>query len=115
MLVHGAHLMCLLPGLTPASSAAQLLKVIGQQQRQCYYTPEASGPEPERRGPSSLSLSVNNSPSQRPAPCYSWPFLTSFKASKLIREPKQNLGNSVRSSESLGEARVLDASLLGYG
>lgn len=70
--------------------------------------PEASDPAPERRGPSYLSLSVNNSSSQRPLRAISG---LSWHLSK-IRKNKVNPGNSVRTSESLAEAWKVDLSRL---
>lgn len=73
---------------------------VWQPARECVFTrcgvqnsnrsgastpPEASGPVPEHTGPSSLSLSVNNCSSRRPALCYFWSCLTSFKDSTLTK------------------------------
>lgn len=54
-------------------SAACVLQLGERQQKQRRWPPEAAGPALERRGPSYLSLSVNNSSSQRPLLCYFWP------------------------------------------
>lgn len=65
-------------------STACVLQLGEQQQKRRWWPPEAPGPAPERRGPSYLSLSVNNSSSQRPSLAISGLVfsLTSFKDSK---------------------------------
>lgn len=60
-----------------------VLQLGEQQKKRRGWPPEAPGPALERRGPSYLSLSVNNSSSQRPLLAISGLFsLTSFKDSK---------------------------------